>query len=68
MDSMLGGQLFAPAVPPGTVRAPYDAPVVREVVEDWLRRHAGHIRADDFVEAGHPRLTFDGSTAGCTSQ
>jgi len=52
MDSMLGGQMFAPAIPPGTVRAAVDAPVVREVVEDWLRSHGGHLRSDQFIDPG----------------
>jgi 5'-nucleotidase len=68
MDSMLGGQLFVPALSPGAVRPPVDAPLVREVVEDWLRRRGGDLRTEDFVDPEHPRLRFDGSVDACIAQ
>ena len=68
MDSLLGGQLFAPAIPPGSLRVPQDAPIVREVVEDWLRERGGHLRADQFLAADNHRLEFDGATAPCLTQ
>ena len=67
MDSMLGGQLFAPLVPPGSLRVPTDATIVREVVEDWLRDRGGHLRADDFVAAGNRRVEI-ADTAVCLGQ
>ena len=67
MDSMLGGQLFAPVVPPGSLRVPSDAPIVREVVEDWLRERGGHLRADDFVAVGNRRVEI-ANTAECLAQ
>jgi hypothetical protein len=60
MDMMLGGQLFAPVLPPGSVRVPHDAPILREVVEDWLRDRGGSIRAAEFVDASSRRLDFEG--------
>lgn len=68
MDSLLGGQLFASALPPGSVRVPKDAPIVREVVEDWLRDHGGHLRAEQFLAVDNHRLEFDGATAPCLTQ
>ena len=68
MDSLLGGQMFAPAIAPGGIRAPADAPVVREVVEDWLRDRGGQLRAAQFAGEGSRRLEFDGADAPCLAQ
>ncbi|HUR32942.1 MAG TPA: bifunctional UDP-sugar hydrolase/5'-nucleotidase [Vicinamibacterales bacterium] len=67
MDSLLGGQLFAPVITPGSLQVPPDAPVVREVVEDWLRDRGGHLRAGHYLGAGDRRLEFDGA-APCLAQ
>ena len=48
-------------------RSPSDAPIVREVVEDWLRDRGGHLRADDFVAAGNRRVEIT-DTAVCLGQ
>jgi 5'-nucleotidase len=68
MDSLLGGQMFAPAIPPGSVHVPPDAPIVREVVEDWLRDRGGHLRAEQFAGVTSRRLEFETSTAPCLAQ
>jgi len=68
MDSLLGGQMFMPAITPGSIRVPPDAPIVREVVEDWLRDRGGHLRAAQFAGDGRPRLEFDGADAPCLAQ
>ena len=68
MDSLLGGQMFAPLVPPGTLHVPPDAPVVREVVEDWLRDRGGHLKAQQYVATADRRLEFDGASASCLAQ
>jgi 5'-nucleotidase len=65
MDSLLGGQMFAVAFPPGTVHVPANAPIVREVVEDWLRERGGHLRAEQFSGMVGPRLEFDAATVPC---
>lgn len=65
MDSLLGGQMFAPLLPPGALRVPPDAPILREVVEDWLRDR-GHVRTASYVESSR-RLEFDGATP-CLAQ
>ena len=67
MDSMIGGQFFAPLVPPGSLQVPPDAPIVREVVEDWLRGRGGHLRADDFVAVGKRRVEI-ADTSRCLGQ
>lgn len=68
MDSLLGGQMFAPAIPPGSLKVPQDAPIVREVVEDWLRDRGGHLQAEQYLAADNHRLEFDGATALCLTQ
>jgi 5'-nucleotidase len=45
----------ASAAPPGGVSRPDNAPVVREVVEDWLRRRPGHLAQDQLGDAGVPK-------------
>ena len=68
MDSLLAGQLFAPVIPPGSLRVAADAPIVREVVEDWLRERGGHLRGEQFLAVNGSRLEFDGHTAPCVAQ
>lgn len=68
MDSMLGGQLFAPVLPPGSLRVPPDAPIVREVVEDWLRSRGGALRAEAFLPDAQPRVEFADTPALCLAQ
>jgi 2',3'-cyclic-nucleotide 2'-phosphodiesterase (5'-nucleotidase family) len=67
MDSMLAGQMFAPAIAPGSVQVLPDAPIVREVVEDWLRGKGGQLRAGQFTSASGPRLQLD-EAAPCLLQ
>ena len=62
------GQLFAPVIPPGSLRVAPDAPIVREVVEDWLRERGGHLRGEQFLAQNGRRLEFDGQTAPCLAQ
>ena len=68
MDSLLGGQMFAPAVAPGTIRLAPDAPIVREVVEDWLRDRGGRLRAAQFAGEGERRLEYDAGGTACLAQ
>jgi len=68
MDSLLGGQMFAPAIAPGTIRVQPDAPIVREVVEDWLRDRGGHLRAAQFAGEGKRRLEFEAGGTACLAQ
>jgi 5'-nucleotidase len=66
MDSLLGGQMFTPMIPPGTMLVPPDAPIVREVVEDWLRGR-GHLRAEQFLDVSNRRLDV-APTSACLAQ
>ena len=67
MDSLLGGQMFAPVLAPGSLHVATDAPIVREVVEDWLRDRR-HVRAEGYLADSHRRLEFDGPAAPCLAQ
>lgn len=67
MDSLLGGQMFAPVVAPGSLHVAPDAPIVREVVEDWLRER-GRVRAAAYLAENTRRLEFDGPAAPCIAQ
>jgi 5'-nucleotidase len=65
MDSLLGGRMFQGALTDGSLHVALDAPVVREVVEDWLREQQGReLRADAFA-TGRPRLELDPANAVC---
>jgi hypothetical protein len=68
MDSLLGGQMFAPIFPSGRLHAPIDAPIVREVVEDWLRQRGGHLRVAQFLAANDQRVDLSGATPSCLGQ
>lgn len=70
MDSMLAGQLFAPVIPPGTVRVPPEAPILREVVEDWILERGRALRASPFLSPDNRRIEFggDGSASACVAQ
>jgi hypothetical protein len=47
------------AVPSAAAQSvPFGAPLLREVVEDWLRARGGHLTASDFMHAGRPRWQF----------
>ncbi len=50
MDSLVLGQVFAAVPGAGATDISADAPVLREVVEDWLRARGGHLAAGDFVQ------------------
>lgn len=67
MDSLLGGQMFAPVIPPGSLQVAPDAPIVREVVEDWLRDRK-ELRGERYLAVNSRRLEFDGPAAPCLSQ
>lgn len=56
MDALVLGQTFAPVALPGGFRIPDAAPIVREEVEDWLRRRGGSLSASDFESAETHRV------------
>jgi hypothetical protein len=55
MDSLVSGLIFATVPPPAGFTVPEDAPIVREVVEDWLRQRGGRLDPEQFVDPGHRR-------------
>jgi 5'-nucleotidase len=61
MDSLASGVVFASAAPPDGFRVPEDAPVLREVVEDWFRQRPGHLTAKQFVDPDHRRWEYPGT-------
>jgi hypothetical protein len=69
MDSLASGVVFASAVPPFGVNVPADAPVVREVVEDWFRQLGGRLSAAQFVSWNQQRWEYtDAVPAGCVAR
>jgi 5'-nucleotidase len=58
MDSLASGVVFAPVRPPGGFSVPEDAPVLREVVEDWFRRRAGHLTSRQFIDPDDRRWEY----------
>ncbi len=69
MDTLATGLVFTTVPPPAGFTVPQDAPVLREVVEDWLRHRGGHLAPEQFVSADHPRWTQQASSqAGCVGQ
>jgi 2',3'-cyclic-nucleotide 2'-phosphodiesterase (5'-nucleotidase family) len=47
---------------------PDSAPVLREVVEAWLRRRGGHLREDPFVDPGRRRVESPMLPTHCTGR
>ena len=51
---------------PDGFRVPPDAPVMREVVEDWLRRRGGHLDAETVRESQYTRWDYSAADlTGC---
>ncbi len=66
MDSLVLGFVFASVRPAEGIRVPQDAPVMREVVEDWLRKRGGHLNANQFMNPKHKRWEYlSPDVAGC---
>jgi hypothetical protein len=66
LDTLLQRGLLAPAVNGAALDIPADAPVMRELVEDWLRRRGGHLAAAEFTSA--PRWEHANDPATCGQQ
>ena len=66
MDSLVGSLIFTTIAPPPDVGVSHTAPILREVVEDWLRRRAGRLASEQFVDPDHPRWKLpDTVLTGC---
>ena len=70
MDSLIFGAVFSSLKVPGDFRVPReDAPVMREVVEDWLRARGGRLNASEFVSADSERWEYSRTdVASCAAQ
>jgi 5'-nucleotidase len=66
-EQLVQGAVFSAVDVPNEIRVPrVDAPVMREVVEDWLRERGGHLDAAEFLKPGEPRWEYVGDVpAGC---
>ena len=68
MDSLFGGQYYAPSIlGPGALAVPPDAPIMREVVEDWLRERGQALQAATYLSAEDRRMAVDPQD-GCLAQ
>jgi len=52
-----GDDVFKTVLPPGGIPIPDDAPLMRDVVADWLRKRGGHLSRADLIDQGNPRWT-----------
>jgi 2',3'-cyclic-nucleotide 2'-phosphodiesterase (5'-nucleotidase family) len=67
-DQLVQGIVYAPLELSSERRfAREDAPVMREVVEDWLQRHGGRLHASEFAVPGQPRWRYpsDATAPSC---
>ncbi|MGE0449365.1 MAG: bifunctional UDP-sugar hydrolase/5'-nucleotidase [Vicinamibacterales bacterium] len=68
IDSPVPGPALA-ALRSSALGPPAAAPLVREVVEDWLRSRSGRLSADAFTNRLRPRWTYGGSAPpGCAAR
>jgi 5'-nucleotidase len=67
MDSLVAGAVFASVRPAGGFGVPRQtAPVMREVVEDWLRERGGNLDVSSLADPRDPR--WDHAAAGCVAE
>ena len=66
LDTLVQRGALAAAVNGATVDVPADAPVMRELVEDWLRRR-GHLAPTEFLAAARWEYA-DPNPASCGTQ
>jgi 5'-nucleotidase len=58
MDSLASGPVFSSIAPPGGFPVPRDAPVLREIVEDWFRQRPGPLTAQQFIDRDRRRWEY----------
>lgn len=68
MDSLVRGVVFAAVPHAGDTDIPAEAPVLREVVEDWLRARGGHLAAGEFIQPDRPRWQYAEDPTGCLTR
>ncbi|HVY63312.1 MAG TPA: 5'-nucleotidase C-terminal domain-containing protein [Gammaproteobacteria bacterium] len=67
LESLVQRGTFAPAIDGANVDVPQDAPVMREMVERWLRGRGGRLSADEFL--ARPRWEYaDPGPLACSTQ
>ncbi len=68
MDSLASGVLFTSVARPEGEPIWTDAPVVREAVEEWLRRRGGRLHAAQFANDDLPRWDYAADAAACSTR
>ena len=62
-----GDDVITPIIPESGFPIAGDAPLVREAIADWMRRHGGSLSADSFSDADSPKWNVPDSTLeGCS--
>jgi 5'-nucleotidase len=66
-DMLASGAVFSSVAPPGGFALSYSAPVVREVVSEWIQRRGGTLSRDEFADPHHRRWDLP-ATLECAVQ
>jgi hypothetical protein len=64
-DMLASGAVFSSVAPPGGFTLSYAAPVVREVVADWVQQRGGHLSEGQFVDLDNRRWQLPDASAEC---
>jgi len=67
-EMLASGAAFAQLGPLGGFSSSYTAPVVREVVSNWVKRHAAPLSEREFGDPVAPRWKSPDPSAGCIAQ
>jgi 2',3'-cyclic-nucleotide 2'-phosphodiesterase (5'-nucleotidase family) len=67
-EMLASGAAFAQLGPLGGFASSYSAPVVREVVSDWIERRKGHLSERQFSDPTAPRWVAPDPNAPCMAQ
>jgi hypothetical protein len=66
MDSLVARLTSAAIASPPDISVAHTAPVLREVIEDWLRQRGGRLASRQLVDPDRPRWDLpDAVLAGC---
>jgi 2',3'-cyclic-nucleotide 2'-phosphodiesterase (5'-nucleotidase family) len=55
-----GDGILAPVIPPGGFPIPGTAPLVRDVLAEYLKRLGGHLREEQLLDTANPRFSVRG--------
>jgi 5'-nucleotidase len=67
-EMLASGAAFAQLGPLGGFASSYTAPVVREVVSDWVERRTGHLSEHEFSDPHAPRWESPDMSAPCMAR